>query len=109
MPRVEEPTSDYDRRQLEERASRLSGGEALITVGASIEAATDEFGDLFTMGVIDPTKVTRLGLQNAASIASLILTTAGIIAVDQARSRAGPDVATMTSLNFPLRLSGAGW
>ena len=42
-------------------------------------AATDEYGDLVAMGVIDPTKVTRLGLQNAASIASLILTTDCII------------------------------
>jgi len=38
-------------------------------------AATDEYGDVVAMGVIDPTKVTRLGLQNAASIAGLILTT----------------------------------
>ena len=41
--------------------------------------ATNEYGDLVAMGVIDPTKVTRLGLQNAASIASLILTTDCII------------------------------
>ena len=34
---------------------------------------------MFAMGVIDPTKVTRLGLQNAASIASLILTTNCVI------------------------------
>jgi chaperonin GroEL len=42
-------------------------------------AATNEYGDMMAMGVIDPTKVTRLGLQNAASIASLILTTDCII------------------------------
>ncbi|MBP8298549.1 MAG: hypothetical protein KAX84_20735 [Burkholderiales bacterium] len=42
-------------------------------------AATGEFGDMMAMGIIDPTKVTRLGLQNAASIASLILTTDCII------------------------------
>jgi chaperonin GroEL len=42
-------------------------------------AASDEYGDLVAMGVIDPTTVTRLGLQNAASIASLILTTDCII------------------------------
>jgi len=46
--------------------------------------AADEYGDMVAMGVIDPTKVTRLGLQNAASIASLILTTDCII-VEQAR------------------------
>ena len=38
-------------------------------------AATREYGDLLEMGVIDPAKVTRLALQNAASIASLVLTT----------------------------------
>ena len=169
---IGETTSKYDREQLEERAAKLSGGVALIKVGASTEievkekksrvedalhatraavaegigpgggvallrarsvldslhgptlgfdagvkivrraleeplrqivvnagrepsvviehvgqgtgsfgynAATDEYGDLMAMGVIDPTKVTRLGLQNAASIASLILTTDCII------------------------------
>jgi chaperonin GroEL len=38
-------------------------------------AATEEFGDLVKMGVVDPTKVTRLALQNAVSIAGLLLTT----------------------------------
>jgi chaperonin GroEL len=37
-------------------------------------AATQQFGDLVDMGIIDPTKVTRLALQNAASIAGLLLT-----------------------------------
>ena len=169
---MKETKSDYDRDQLEERAAKLSGGVALIKVGASTElemkekksrvedalhatraavaegigpgggvallrarpvldslrggslardagiaivrraleqplrqivanagmepsvilervvagtgnfgynAATGEFGDLVAMGIIDPTKVTRLGLQNAASIASLILTTDCIV------------------------------
>ena len=43
-------------------------------------AATREYGDLLQMGVIDPAKVTRLALQNASSIASLILTTDCLIA-----------------------------
>ncbi len=38
---------------------------------------TGEFEDLVAAGVIDPTKVTRTALQNAASVASLLLTTAG--------------------------------
>jgi chaperonin GroEL len=169
---IDEATSDYDRKQLEERAARLSGGVALIKVGASTEselkekksrvedaihatraavaegigpgggvallrarralddvravtlgqragvsilhraleeplrqivanagqepaiivgrvsagegnfgydAAGDQYGDMVAMGIIDPTKVTRLGLQNAASIASLILTTDCVI------------------------------
>ena len=43
-------------------------------------AATREYGDLLQMGVVDPAKVTRLALQNAASIASLVLTTDCLIA-----------------------------
>jgi chaperonin GroEL len=43
-------------------------------------AATRTYGDLLQMGVIDPAKVTRLALQNAASIASLVLTTDCMIA-----------------------------
>jgi len=43
-------------------------------------AATDEYGDLVKMGVVDPTKVTRCALQNAASISGLLLTTDCVIA-----------------------------
>ena len=43
-------------------------------------ASTEEFGDLLKAGVIDPAKVTRLALQNAASIAALMLTTEALIA-----------------------------
>ncbi|MFZ5510178.1 MAG: chaperonin GroEL [Pseudomonadota bacterium] len=43
-------------------------------------AQTEEYGDLFEMGVIDPTKVTRSALQNAASVAGLILTTDAMVA-----------------------------
>jgi chaperonin GroEL len=43
-------------------------------------AATDTYEDLVVSGVIDPTKVTRTALQNAASIASLMLTTEAMIA-----------------------------
>lgn len=43
-------------------------------------AQTGEFGDMIAMGVLDPTKVTRCALQNAGSVASLILTTDCVIA-----------------------------
>jgi chaperonin GroEL len=43
-------------------------------------AATDEYQDLVKAGVIDPTKVTRTALQNAASIAGLMLTTEAMVA-----------------------------
>ena len=42
-------------------------------------AATDEFGNMFDFGVVDPAKVTRSALQNASSIASMILTTECIV------------------------------
>jgi chaperonin GroEL len=46
-----------------------------LAKGEGLNAATGEYGDLLKMGVIDPVKVTRSALQNAASIASLILIT----------------------------------
>ena len=43
-------------------------------------AATDEYGDLMKMGILDPTKVVRIALQNAASIAGLMITTEAMVA-----------------------------
>ena len=43
-------------------------------------AATNEYGDLVEMGIIDPTKVTRFALQNAASVTGLLLTTEAMVA-----------------------------
>jgi len=170
---VEEATSDYDKEKLQERVAKLSGGVALVKVGAATEiemkekkarvedalhatraaieegvvpgggvalirtlkaleklaganedqtvgirilarsieeplrnivenagadaavilnqvkagkgaygynAATGEFGDLLEEGILDPTKVTRLALQNAASVAGLLLTTEVMVA-----------------------------
>jgi len=52
-------------------------------------AATDEYGDLMAMGVIDPTKVVRCALQNAASVAGLLLTTEAMIADKPEKKKAG--------------------
>ena len=49
-------------------------------VNFGYNAASSEYGDMMAMGVIDPTKVTRTALQNAASIAGLMLTTACMVA-----------------------------
>jgi len=57
-------------------AHKVSGLEA----GHGLNAATGEYGDLFAQGIIDPTKVTRSALQNAASIAGLFLTTEAVVA-----------------------------
>jgi chaperonin GroEL len=183
---VEEATSDYDKEKLQERVAKLSGGVAVIKVGAATEvemkekkarvedalhatraaveegvvpgggtaliraqkalkdleganedqtvgirllsraieeplrqivenagedaavvlnavkagkgafgynAATGEYGDMLEAGILDPTKVTRLALQNAASVAGLLLTTEVMIAdapKDESAHQHGP-------------------
>jgi len=65
-----------------------AGGEPSVVVNKIREnkgnygynARTDKYEDLFKAGVIDPTKVTRLALENAASIAALLLTTECVVA-----------------------------
>jgi chaperonin GroEL len=65
-----------------------AGKEAAVILGRvrdgegnfGYNAQTDEFGDLIEMGVLDPTKVVRVALQNAASIAGLMITTEAMIA-----------------------------
>jgi chaperonin GroEL len=190
---VEEAASDYDREKLQERAAKLSGGVAVINVGAATEtemkerkartedalhatraaveegvlpgggvgllrararlkglrganaeqdagirivlraledplrqlarnggqegsvvvarvvegegnygynAATGEYGDLVQMGVLDPCKVTRTGLQNAASIAGLALTTDVMIARIPQRAPGGGGPPSMPEAEF---------
>jgi len=184
---IEEATSDYDKEKLQERVAKLSGGVAVIKVGASTEiemkekkarvedalhatraaveegvvpgggvaflralkaieklvganedqttgikilarsieeplrqivsnagedaavvlnrvregkgtfgynAASGEYGDMVEMGILDPTKVTRLALQNAASVAGLLLTTEVMVAEspkEEAHAHGAPD------------------
>ena len=47
--------------------------------GHGFNADTEEYGDMIAFGVVDPVKVTRFALQNAASIAGLILTTETLV------------------------------
>ncbi|CAM4034660.1 chaperonin GroEL [Bordetella muralis] len=61
-------------------------------------AATGEYGDLVEIGVVDPTKVTRTALQNAASIAGLILTTDATVA--QAPEDTKPQAAPAEAMDF---------
>jgi chaperonin GroEL len=49
------------------------------TVNYGYDAAVDEYGDMLKKGIIDPAKVTRTALENAASIASLVLTTESLV------------------------------
>jgi chaperonin GroEL len=60
-------------------------------------AATGEYGDMVEMGVLDPTKVTRSALQNAASVAGLILTTDAMVAEapKEEGAQAAPDMSGM--------------
>ena len=80
-------------RQIAENA----GSEGSIVVdrvrsgsdGFGYNAQSDEYEDLVSAGVIDPTKVVRTALQNAASIAGLLLTTEAVV-VDQPQEEAAP-------------------
>lgn len=58
--------------------------------GFGLNAATGEYGDLFAQGIIDPAKVTRSALQNAASIAALFLTTEAVVAEKPEKAPAMP-------------------
>ena len=65
-----------------------AGGEPSVVINKVLEgkgnfgfnAANDTYGDMIEMGILDPTKVTRTALQNAASVASLMLTTECMVA-----------------------------
>ena len=48
--------------------------------GYGYDAATDTYGDMIEKGIVDPTKVSRSALQNAASVAAMVLTTESIVA-----------------------------
>jgi chaperonin GroEL len=60
-----------------------------LGAGEGLDAATGEYKDLIKAGIIDPAKVTRSALQNAASIAALFLTTAVVI-VDKPEKNSAP-------------------
>jgi len=79
------------RRAVEEPLRQIvqnSGAEASVVLNKVKEgkgnfgfnAATDEFGDMVKMGILDPTKVVRTALQNATSIAGLMITTEAMVA-----------------------------
>ncbi|MEU3775917.1 chaperonin GroEL [Streptomyces sp. NPDC046866] len=61
-----------------------------LPVGHGLNAATGEYVDMLAEGIIDPAKVTRSALQNAASIAALFLTTEAVIADKPEKAAAAP-------------------
>jgi chaperonin GroEL len=92
--------SNIVRRALEEPIKQiavnagLEGGVIVEKVraldpGFGLNAANGEYGDMLKFGVIDPTKVTRSALQNAASIAALFLTTEAVVAEKPEKAPAG--------------------
>ena len=91
------------RKALEEPLRMISenaGQEGLVIVDAVMnakdknfgyDAATDTFGNMLEKGIIDPAKVTRTALENASSIASLVLTTESIVTeIPEAPGAAAP-------------------
>ncbi len=83
-----------------------AGGEPSVVINKVLEgagnfgfnAANDTYGDMIEMGILDPTKVTRTALQNAASVASLMLTTECMVAEapkDDAPAGGMPDMGGM--------------
>jgi chaperonin GroEL len=92
---IDDPTEkvgvDIVRRALEEplrQIARNAGQEDSVVIakvkteGGNVgyDALKDEFNDMFKAGVIDPTKVVRVALQNASSIAALMITTEALVA-----------------------------
>ncbi|NIN36347.1 MAG: chaperonin GroEL [Gammaproteobacteria bacterium] len=81
-----------------------SGGEPSVVVNQVLEgkdnegfnAANGQYGDMIEMGILDPTKVTRYALQNAASVAGLLITTEAMVAeLPKEEKPAMPDMEGM--------------
>ena len=98
---------DIARRAMEEPIRQIvsnAGDEASVVVNAvkkskgnhGYNAATGEYGDMIEMGILDPTKVTRSALQNAASVAGLLITTEAMVAdAPKEAAPAMPDMGGM--------------
>ncbi|MEM8983755.1 MAG: chaperonin GroEL [Pseudomonadota bacterium] len=99
------------RRAVEEPLRQIvsnAGGDASVVLNAvaagktntyGYNAATGEYGDMIKMGILDPTKVTRFALQNAASVSGLLLTTEAMVAeapkADEPAAPPMPDMGGM--------------
>jgi chaperonin GroEL len=98
------------RRALEEPLKQIAANAGLeggvivekvraLDPGHGLNAATGEYGDMLKFGVIDPTKVTRSALQNAASIGALFLTTEAVVA-DKPEKAAPPPMPGGGDMDF---------
>ena len=59
-------------------------------VGYGFDAYTETYGDMISAGIVDPAKVTRSALQNAASVAAMVLTTESLVADKPEETPAAP-------------------
>ena len=95
------------RRAVEEplrQIVRNAGGDPSVVLNAVVKgkgdygynAATDEYGDMIKMGILDPTKVVRYALQNASSVSGLLLTTEAMVA--DAPKEDGPGMPDMSGM-----------
>jgi chaperonin GroEL len=95
------------RRAVEEplrQIVRNAGGDPSVVLNAVVKgkgdygynAATDEYGDMIEMGILDPTKVVRFALQNASSVSGLLLTTEAMVA--EAPKKDGPGMPDMSGM-----------
>ncbi|MBW6477206.1 MAG: chaperonin GroEL, partial [Chromatiales bacterium] len=105
---------DIARRAMEEPLRQIvtnAGEEASVVLNKVREgsgnfgynAATSEYGDMIEMGILDPTKVTRSALQNASSVAGLMITTEAMIAElpkNDAPAPAGGDMGGMGGMGM---------
>jgi len=107
---------DIVRKAIQTPAKQIvdnSGGDGAVVVGKLIEnssygygynAQTGEYGDLVKLGIIDPTKVVRTALQDAASVAGLLITTEAIVVEapkkESAASPGGGGVGGMGGMGF---------
>ncbi|MFC7592345.1 chaperonin GroEL [Nonomuraea antimicrobica] len=71
-----------------------------LTPGEGLNAATGEYVNMFEAGILDPAKVTRSALQNAASIAALFLTTEAVIAEKPEKTSAAPAMPGGGDMDF---------
>jgi len=96
------------RRAVEEPLRMIvknAGGDPSVVLNAvaagkgnyGYNAATGEYGDMIEAGILDPTKVTRFALQNAASVSGLLLTTEAMIA-DAPKDDEGPAMPDMSGM-----------
>jgi chaperonin GroEL len=87
---LEEPIRQIVRNAGLEASVVVAKVKAAMPVTRGFDAETNEYVDMFAAGIIDPTKVERVALQHAASIASLLLTTEVLITSLPEPERAGP-------------------